>query len=196
MASNSVTLLKEIAEKLSKLQAVVHTLTPSTTPPCPPVTFTMYGLSSYVCADPRYAWSSAPFYTHPRGYSMVLAVFHSNCYERSDPSSGSYSTPTTYPDSKLGPVGFAIRDHQHRQNHTTQCSEDIEKGLYANFFLRKGDFDDYLRFPIRMTFDLQVMKKTSNKYRTVTVNIDDSTPSDHTARPPSEACPSDCGKGH
>ena len=36
-----------------------------------------------------------------------------------------------------------------------------------------------------MTFDLQVMKKTSNEYRTVTVNIDDY-PSDHTARPYSE----------
>ncbi len=53
---------------------------------------------------------------------------------------------------------------------------------YAKFILLDGEYDDYLRFPIRMTIELHVMKKTTNESRSITFCFDDNTPPEYTAR--------------
>ncbi len=55
-------------------------------------------------------------------------------------------------------------------------------GWYANFSLLQGEYDDYLRFPIRMSIVLHVMKKATNESRSITVHFNDKTLPKYTVR--------------
>ena len=59
---------------------------------------------------------------------------------------------------------------------------DPFEDLYINFFMWEGEFDEYLRFPVRLSIELHVLKKTTNESRLVTFKFDDSTPPEFTAR--------------
>ncbi len=59
---------------------------------------------------------------------------------------------------------------------------DNPSGLYAKFILLDGEYDGYLRFPIRMTIEFHVFKKTTNDSRLITFCFDDSTPPAYTSR--------------
>ena len=107
------------------------------TPPTVPVLFSM--------PDNQEKWISPPFYTHPRGYKMVLVIL------RIRPE----------PPSYYSRYGGAAN------------SPDDPSGWYANFSLLQGEYDDYLRFPIRMSIVLHVMKKATNESRSITVHFND-----------------------
>ncbi len=57
----------------------------------------------------------------------------------------------------------------------TVATPDKPFGCYAKFILLKGEYDDYLRFPIRMAIELHVMKKATNESRSVPFRFDDNT---------------------
>ncbi len=184
MASSSVTLLSDIAVKLEELQAIVSRLLPSDVPPCAPVTFTLCGLNSKLGKGSKSIWYSPPFYTHPRGYKMVVGVFHSSIY------TSIQSGATNSVD--CGGANLSIMDDKNSgsalQESTASFVEvsisssqlNIVEGLYGNVFLVKGEFDDYLRFPIRLSLQLHVMLKTTVDSRCVSVSFDEATPARYT----------------
>ncbi len=72
----------------------------------------------------------------------------------------------------------------------TSYSSDMNASLvrerrcscFATFILVPGEFDDYLRFPIRMSIELHVMKKDTNESNSVMYNIDGDAPIEATRR--------------
>ncbi len=103
-------------------------------------------------------WISPPFYTHHRGYKMRLVVLYNYVY-----AGCKFTTisPAGAVDSKRGPKTY---------------------GTCAYFVLDEGEFDDYLRFPIRLSLELHVMKKDTDQRRSFTYTFDDTTPSKYTER--------------
>ncbi len=190
MASSSVSLLSDIAIKLDELQAIVSRLLPSDVPSCAPVTFTLCGLNSKLGKGSKVIWYSPPFYTHPRGYKMVVGVFHSSIYS-SIPSGATNmdrganvsimddkSSTSPLQESAASFVEVAIASSQ----------LNIVDGLYANVFLVKGEFDDYLRFPLRLSLELHIMLKTTTDSRCISVSFDDTTPTRYTVPSDSGVC--------
>ena len=55
----------------------------------------------------------------------------------------------------------------YRRAGSTAAIPDNPFSCYANIILLQGEYDDYLRFPIRMMIVLHVMKKTTNESRHV-----------------------------
>ncbi len=70
----------------------------------------------------------------------------------------------------------------YRRAGSTAATPDNPFGCYANFILLEGEYDDYLRFPIRMMIVLHVMKKTTNESRHVIFCLDDKSPHECTER--------------
>ncbi len=70
----------------------------------------------------------------------------------------------------------------YRRAGNTVATPDNPFGCYAKFILLEGEYDDYLRFPIRMTIVLHVMKKATNESCSIIVRFDDNTFSKCTER--------------
>ncbi len=96
-------------------------------------------------------WISPPFYTHPRGYQMRLAI--------------TFEIPV---HSGLGASSYDYN----RSRKTPACC--------AKFILLKGEFDDYLRFPVQMSLDVHVMKKNTDQSHSITYKFDEGTPIEDT----------------
>ncbi len=172
MASNSVCLLREIVEKLDQLQDVVSRLLPSNTPPCVPVTFTLCELNSKIGRDSFSVWQSPPFYSHPRGYKLVLCVYHSSIY-----NAPSTSGPVPCNDLVTASDESSASKLLYREQINILNSElNVQEGFYANIFLVKGEFDDYLRFPLFLSLDVHVLIGRSGDSRVVGVAYDETTP--------------------
>ena len=70
----------------------------------------------------------------------------------------------------------------YRRAGNANATPDNPFRCYAKFILLEGEYDDYLRFPIRMSIELHVMKKTTNESRCITFCFDDSAPRECTER--------------
>ncbi len=175
MASNTVSLLKGIVEKLDQLQNVVSCLVPSNAPPCLPVTFTLCDLNSKIGPESGTVWQSPPFYSHPRGYKMVLCVYHSSIFNNaaSEPVASSCLSNSSDSNSTASKVIYCD------QVQLLNTELNIQDGYYVNIFLIKGEFDDYLRFPMFLSLNIHVLGKSGENH-CMGMAYNETTPPQHT----------------
>ncbi len=96
-------------------------------------------------ASDHIGWQSPPFYTHPRGYKMCLIISYVPPNQEFTANYCSRPGPTPPPGLPHGCYVFL-------------CSE-------------RGEFDNYLRFPIRLSLQLHVMKKDTNESHSITLHF-------------------------
>ena len=138
---------KQIEEKNKQLQEQVAQLTRDLqlhqicTPVCP-AEFTMHGFEQHKLYD--YTWFSPPFYTHPKGYKMCLAVTANsyNKYDGTHTAVGIHLMKGEFDDQLKWPFRghITVRLHSQVDNDCLETVFDFNDNAAGNRVL--GDKDD------------------------------------------------------